>query len=146
MLELLGFACRRHFGAKLNHSRLEHSGSPPAFIDFLSAHLIDGLLTIHLLRDASVEGKEFLAATALLRPGLVRFISQEMLQRRQQERAEPAFLWMDLIEIVLLQQPREETLGQVFGVRRTVPLPANVSVERIPVTAAQLFQGFRRLL
>lgn len=64
-----------------------------------------------------------------------------MIDGREKEGAELPFARIDLRQIVLTQQPRKELLSQALGVLGAVSSPADVSVEGIPVGAAQLLQG-----
>ena len=71
-----------------------------------------------------------------------------MIDGREKEGAELPFARIDLRQIVLTQQPRKEFLSQVLGVLGAVSSPADVSVEGIPVGAAECFErgsGLRRL-
>ena len=90
-----------------------------------------------------------LAAAAFLGAGAVPFVRQEPLQRHNEEGAEAALLPRGRFQVILLQQPGEELLGQVLGVGRAVPLPAHVGIQGIPVGAAKRFErrgGLRRIL
>ena len=52
-------------------------------------------------------------------------------------------------EIIFLQKPGKESLGQILGVLRMVTFAANKGVKRVPVSAAQFFERidfFRRVL
>jgi hypothetical protein len=40
----------------------------------------------------------------------------------------------------MFEEPREKCLGQILSVVRTVPVPANVCVEGIPVRAGERFK------
>ena len=75
----------------------------------------------------------------------VRLIREETVQDHQEERTKPAFGRLDRREPIMLQQSREEFLGQVLGVVRAVPAPPDVRVKGIPIGTAEPFEGFGRL-
>jgi len=82
--------------------------------------------------DSAVEasmGMGHLSAAAFLRPGLVPFVGEEMFQRRQQERTEPAAVRVHAGELIFFQQPREKFLGQILRVVRIMSLPPHKSVK-----------------
>ena len=60
----------------------------------------------------------------------------EVLERRQQERTEPAFLAVHGFQIILLQQPGEKLLRQILRILPALALAADEGVERWPVSAA----------
>ena len=68
-----------------------------------------------------------------------------MLQTREQEGAEPALLRPHAAQEVFAQKVSEKALGQVLRVLRAAALSPHERVEGIPIGAAQLLQGFRRL-
>ena len=88
-----------------------------------------------------------MASAAFLSMGLGPFAHQKMFQRSQQERAKLPFVPVGDTEIIPRQQAREEFLSQILGIVSAVTFSANVTIERIPVSAAQFFQrlgGLRR--
>src|SRR5688500_10516871 len=88
------------------------------------------------------------SATTFLRMRLGSFARQKMFERAQQERSELPFVAVGHAQIISREQPREEFLSQVLGIMHIASFPPNVSVERIPVGAAQFLQrlmGLRRL-
>ena len=52
---------------------------------------------------------------------------------------------MNLLQIVLLQQPGEERLREILRVLRRTAQAPDVGVERMPVGTAETFQGGRGL-
>ena len=44
--------------------------------------------------------------------------------------------------MVFLQEPRKKVLGQILRLFRAVSLPPDENVKGIPVSAAEIFQGF----
>src|SRR6266498_5624350 len=68
------------------------------------------------------------------------FIGQKMLEAGEQETAKPASVRIRQAKAFLFQEHREELLGQVLPVRRTMSLTPRVSVKRVPVSSAKPFQ------
>src|SRR5262245_22382674 len=100
-----------------------------------------------LLRGDLFDADELKLAAALPRLRAVPFVGEEMFERRQQEGAELAALAPGVPQVILLQEPDEETLCQVFGFRRRVASSSQKSVNRRPVGAEQFRQsllGFGR--
>ena len=69
------------------------------------------------------------------------YVGQEMLYGAKKEGAKTAELRIDGIQPVLRQQPGEEFLGQILGIISPITFPANVSIKRVPVSAAQSLQS-----
>ena len=63
-----------------------------------------------------------------------------MFESRQQERAEPALLAADALQVIARKEAGEEALGEVLGVFFRVSVPANIGVEGISIRAAQFLQ------
>jgi len=61
-----------------------------------------------------IDRDDLTAAASLERSGAVIFIEQEILQRSQQERAQPALLLVRAGQSVLLKQIRKETLDKIL--------------------------------
>ena len=76
-----------------------------------------------------------LTATLFLRLG------QRWLNSPEQERAEATFLWLRGGERFARKQIGEEGLRQILRLVRVVAVPSDESVNRIPVSAAEPFQG-----
>ena len=126
------------------NARLEISAPDPAtvFVEQLVGRgIVGGFQAVALLGQGQIQRQELLAAAALLRAVLFPFMGQEMVQRGEQEGAEPAAVGVGAGDGVALQEPGEEFLGQVLGVRRRMATPAHVSVKGIPVGLAKPGQG-----
>ena len=82
-------------------------------------------------------------AAPLLAMGLVPFVSKIMLQRTEEECSEPPAPGIRVADVVLLDNPFEETLRQVLRRMGIVTAPPDIGIERIPISAAKLFQGLR---
>src|SRR5262245_64385620 len=96
---------------------------------------------IALFRLLLVERDEPHATPALAGGGLVPFIRKEVLERRQQEIAKAAPAFFHVAQIPLFDQAREKFLCQILGLLHAVASATRVNVERIPVGAAELFEG-----
>ena len=68
-----------------------------------------------------------------------------MLEGAQQKGAKAAAVRISDVEHVLPQQVQKEALDQVLGVLRAMAALPQEGIERIPVSAAQLFQGGPRI-
>ena len=106
--------------------------------------MLDGLLQEARLGRRPVHAED-LAAAAFLGSGFVPLVGQKTFEHHQQEGAELALCPGDGMQIVLVQQPREELLGEVLGIGRAVALAADVGVKRMPIGAAEGFEGRGRL-
>lgn len=92
-----------------------------------------------------VQRQRRLAAAAFLRARPVTLIGEEMFQGGQKEGAEASFALVHRVEVILFEQAEEKFLRQILGVVGALALAADVSVERTPIEAAQLFERFRRV-
>ncbi len=63
-----------------------------------------------------------------------------MLERREQERAEPALARIPPRQDLLVEQVEEELLREVLGLLLPMALAAHECIERRPIGAAQLLQ------
>ena len=63
-----------------------------------------------------------------------------MVERREQERAEPSALGISPGQPALGQQSRKESLRQILGIGGGTPLVPHMRVNRIPIGAAQTIQ------
>ena len=73
------------------------------------------LATVARIGVGPVKRHDYFPAAAFLGPASVPLIGQEMLHRGQKERAEIAFLTINVRQPILHQQPGEELLGQVLA-------------------------------
>jgi hypothetical protein len=63
-----------------------------------------------------------------------------VLQSRQQEGPEAAFVAAQVSEVVPLQQAGEEALGQVLGILPAAAAAADVGIERVSIRPTELRQ------
>lgn len=135
------------FGFESQQRLIQHGDSPLSFEEMdRVAHLESGIAGQCLVERLVKRNKRSVAA-ALLRFGIAVMVKQKMIERREEERAKLAFAAIDRGEVVLIQEPREEALDQIFGVFFVVTATKNVAVERTPISAAQRVErgvGFRR--
>ena len=76
--------------------------------------------------------------------GFVVLVGEEVLEGAEQVKSEFTLLAIGEGEVLLLDQPSEKSLSQVLCVMGVATAAAEVGVERIPVSAAELFQSLRR--
>src|SRR5262245_14905429 len=67
-----------------------------------------------------------------------------MFERGQQKRAKLAPLAVGELQEFFLEETGKKGLRQVLRILRTTALATNISVKRIPVTAAKFLQGILR--
>ena len=61
-----------------------------------------------------------------------------MFERGQEERTELSLFPCDITQVILLQESREELLGQILSIVWCMALALNVSIQRRPVSTAEL--------
>src|SRR5205814_2042531 len=88
-----------------------------------------------------IEGEDGLASAALECGGALMFVREEVLEGRQEKRAESTRLRVRPGHKTTFQQIGEESLRQVLRVRGRMPESAEERIERIPIGAAKLFQS-----
>lgn len=72
-------------------------------------------------------------------------IDERMIQGSEKKRPAFAALTPDLGEVIFFEEPCEKSLGQVLGLDRIKPTPANVGVKGIPISSAENLERFPRL-
>src|SRR2546428_5579298 len=72
-------------------------------------------------------------------------IAQEILERPEQERTEPAAITIGLPEKISFQNDHEKILGQVLGISYRIAALANKSENRPPINPAELGERLARL-
>src|SRR5262249_11274953 len=127
---------------QLGQDLIEQRQRPAAREQLFRRRRVGGLQAVPALGGAEVQRQACPTAAALAGVGPVALVGQAVLAGRQQERPEFALLAVYYLQVVLFQQPGEELLGQVLGLVRPVPLPADEGVEGIPVGPAQGGEGF----
>src|SRR3954468_17326974 len=71
----------------------------------------------------------------------LRRIDQEIVQRSEQQRTEPAAIRIRRLKKIFVQDHYEEILGQVLGVVRGIAAAINEGENRVPINLAQLGQA-----
>src|SRR5437899_3499376 len=71
-------------------------------------------------------------------------VDQKPFHRHQQKGTELAALPIDGPEVILFNEQAEEFLREVLSIVAVLHALADVAVERIPIEAAQVFEGFAR--
>ena len=97
--------------------------------------VIKGELTVE------VEPQDLHRTAALQRVVLAPLAGEEVLHRREQERAEPAPARVGRAQVAFLEKLGEERLGQVASLVGTVAAAAGIGVEGVPVLGAQCRQS-----
>src|SRR5262249_3567231 len=118
---------------------------PTALEQGFRRRLVARLPVVAPLPAVEVERQRLASAASFPCLGPLVLLGQEVLEGRQQKRPEPAALPVRLLEVVLLQQPAEELLGQVLSVRGVGQPPPGVRIEGVPVQPAEGCQGGLRL-
>ena len=106
------------FLAQAAQYKVKEGERPTTFINLLGRNWIGGFKDAAGRGGGGVNGDGDLTAPTLLRPGLVPFIGQKMLEGGEQLRPEPSPGFVGSGQRIPGEQPREEFLGQVLGVVR----------------------------
>src|SRR5262249_31756718 len=137
---LAAFTKQGGFGAFLTillqctHCLLENRQSPLPH-EYLFRGIVLGRLSYKALFGMGfIERNNECLPTALLAMSTAPFVGHEIVQRPQKEGAEfsPGLIYPT--KMVFIDELREKLLGEVLRFVRTVTFPADVSVNRIPVT------------
>jgi hypothetical protein len=89
----------------------------------------------------SVERNDDFATASLCSPGVVALVKQMMLKSVQEKGPKRSSLAAHLGKIISPEEPREEFLGQVCGVFGRIDPTPHMSVNRVPVRLAEVFEG-----
>src|SRR6185436_18022589 len=114
-----------------------------ALKEFFSIALDSGFQAVTLFRLQTIEGKDNGAAAAFESLSISPFVAQEMCQRMQQKRPEPAPCRVGHRELISSQKRSEERLCQISGGFGIVAAPPNKHVERIPIRTTKFVQRRR---
>jgi len=106
---------------------------------------LDGLTGEAPLGILPVQGEGHDTPASLQRLGPLPLVRKEVLERGEQERAEPPLRGIHRLQEIPLQEMCEEGLGQVSGGLGIVASAAGVGVKRVPVGAAQRLERVARL-
>src|SRR4051812_32111752 len=130
--------------AQMGEHRFDERERPPFFVNLVDAQRLNWFCRVTAFRDLAVQWNGTLPAAPLLSSRLLPLVHQKMLERLQKERAKSAAIRIRQSQIFLFQEPREKFLSGILRVMRTLPLPANVNVKRIPIGATQRLEGLLR--
>src|SRR5882762_3913934 len=72
------------------------------------------------------------------------FVRQKILQRHEKEGAQPAAVPVRQFDLFSFQEAGEETLSEIERVIGAVPLAPDEGVNRTPISATELLEGFGR--
>src|SRR4030095_9368979 len=99
----------------------------------LRRHVVTRFELILFFRRLPFERNGNLMAAALLRPRAIALVREEVTNRDRQERPKAAPLGIGRAEVILLEDPCEEFLGQIAGFIGVISLPPDEAVDRRPV-------------
>src|SRR5207302_9857977 len=75
-----------------------------------------------------------------------RVVNEKLFQRREQQGAESATIWVRALKETALQQHKKKALGQILGVWNGSAAPADESENGTPIDAAKVGQGAASLI
>ena len=87
-----------------------------------------------------IQSNLFSTAAAFLRSFAIRFVGQEVLDRRQQKCSKSTSLWSNIVEEVRFYQPGEKALRPVLRFVTVARSPTDEGIKWIPVGDAQIRQ------
>ena len=73
------------------------------------------------------------------------FVGEKIFEGGKEKSAEAASFGVEAAQVIALEEAGEETLGEVFGILAGITAAANISIERIPIVAAEFSEGLFRL-
>ncbi len=85
-------------------------------------------------------------AAAFVRPLSLCPVAEKVLERFEEEGAEPAAVFIRVLKPVAFQNHGEEILGQILRILDGMPLSSDETENRTPVKPAKLCQCFARFL
>ncbi len=143
MVKQLGLAGRHMTLAQAREHALEQRQGPLAIEQLFRREIVARLELISPLGHLHIERDRRLSAAALQSPGAVALVREEVADRRAKKGAKAPSCRIGVLEVVLLENAQEERLREVCAVFRTIPLPADECVHRVPVHLAQTGQRLR---
>jgi hypothetical protein len=138
--EELALAACLVLGREGAHDAVQEAARPGGLEEILGPRVVRGLDGVALLAALELERQERPPAAALQGARGLRALGEEVLEGRQQERAEAPAPGVEAPDIAALEQVGEEALGRVARVLRAEAAPARVGVERVPRGRAQLLE------
>ena len=97
-------------------------------------------------RHPIVPGNKLHAAAAFLGMSFLRDVNEKILERPQQERAEPPAVTIGVLQPIVLQNGHEKILSEVLCVLDRKTACVDKGENRSPISTAKLGEGATRLL
>src|SRR5205085_9556206 len=139
------FTARNEVGAQIGQGLFEECVGPAFFEKKFRRDGVGRFEPIPRIGLFGIETNKFPPATPFLGLGTLAFVRQEVLERRKKKSAKFSSLTVCLRQGVLLLKVQTEGLDQVFRVVFGVSVPADKSIERVPVDLEQTGERFLSL-
>ena len=133
------------FGAEVRRGLIEHGESPTAVEDLFGIGFGRRFALITFFGLEFIEGNDGLAAAAFLGVGARPFVSEEVFHDSEKPGTKAALSGISSVEKAPCEELSKEFLGEFFGCIGIITAAADVSVKRIPIGAAEIFEGVIRL-
>lgn len=127
-------------GGEASHAFLHEGEGPVAVEQAVGRDLMGGLGPVAFLEGEGVEGGGGDSAAALQGGAAFVLADEEVVQGGEEEGAEASAFPGEACEVVALEEPGEEGLGEILGGMRIMAAAPDEGVERVPVGAADLFE------
>src|SRR5207302_11348957 len=101
------------------------------------SRVVDRFQMIAALPHLEIKREHTTATTPLLGIGSGALLGQEVFELSQKKGSKLTALGIGGLEIILLQELREEGLGEILGIVRAGHMPPGIGVKRVPVNLAQ---------
>ena len=145
MVEVCGFPFVRKLFLQSADDEFQQPYGPGAVEDFLRREFVRWLEAKFRFAVFDVQRQDFAVAATLLRVRLIPLVGEKVLHGNEQERAEPPAGRRGLFEGVLLDEPREEALRDVFGTFGIDAFFPQENVKWVPIPLAQERQCVARV-
>lgn len=140
-LEECSLPARAKFILQPRQHLVEHAQGPASFVYLIGGQVAGGFWLAPLMGQNLIERNRLFAFTPFDRACPVPLVGEKMFQRNEQVGSEMSLLAPDRIEVLALQEAREEFLGQILRFLRPVAFPPDESIKGSPITAAKLIEG-----
>lgn len=138
--EELGPGAHAEFHLQAPHHRREQGQGPPTLEGPFRGHRIGGFREGLPFGGDGIQ-RHHLAAPALQRLRAQVLVPLEILQGAEEKGSEPPLVLVGEREEPARQHLGEEALGEILGIRRTGPGPAQKAINRRPAGLAEAGQG-----
>jgi len=129
------------FGAEVSGGLVEHGESPTAIEDLFGIRFGDRFNLVTLFSFEFIQGNEGPAPTTFLGMGAGPFMGQEMLHDTEEPGTKAALGGISSVEQPPGEKLSEKFLGEFFGGFGIITAATDISVQRIPIGAAEVFEG-----